>query len=43
MLHQGKIILDVEGEDKIKMNVPDLLELFRQHQGKDLEDDSALN
>lgn len=43
MLHQGNIILDVDGDEKKGMTVQNLLELFRREQGEDLEDYTALN
>jgi putative ABC transport system ATP-binding protein len=42
MLHQGKIVLDVEGEQRATMGVPDLLEMFSKVRGEELADDSLL-
>jgi putative ABC transport system ATP-binding protein len=42
MLHQGKIVLDVEGEQRANMGVPDLLEMFSKVRGEELADDSLL-
>jgi putative ABC transport system ATP-binding protein len=42
MLHQGKIVLDVEGEQRSNMAVPDLLEMFSKVRGEELADDSLL-
>lgn len=42
MLHQGKIVLDVEGEQRANMAVPDLLEMFSKVRGEELTDDSLL-
>lgn len=42
MLHQGKIVLDVEGEQRTNMAVPDLLEMFSKVRGEELADDSLL-
>lgn len=42
MLHQGKIVLDVEGEQRAKMAVPDLLQMFSKVRGEELADDSLL-
>jgi putative ABC transport system ATP-binding protein len=42
MLHQGKIVLDVEGEQRANMGVPDLLEMFSKVRGEELTDDSLL-
>ncbi|WP_413284074.1 ABC transporter ATP-binding protein [Vibrio sp. MA40-2] len=42
MLHQGKIVLDVAGEQRSSMAVPDLLEMFSKVRGEELTDDSLL-
>jgi putative ABC transport system ATP-binding protein len=42
MLHQGNIAVDVAGEDKAKLTVPDLLELFHKNAGEQLKDDKLL-
>ena len=43
MLHEGKIVFDVQGEERSKLGVTDLLELFKQkHHGEALSDDSLL-
>ncbi|UGA55662.1 ABC transporter ATP-binding protein [Vibrio sp. VB16] len=42
MLHQGKIVLDVEGVQRANMAVPDLLEMFSKVRGEELTDDSLL-
>lgn len=42
MLHQGKIVLDVEGDQRSNMAVPDLLEMFSKVRGEELTDDSLL-
>jgi len=42
MLHQGKIVLDVEGEKRANMAVPDLLEMFSKVRGEELTDDGLL-
>lgn len=42
MLHQGKIVLDVDGEQRAQMDVPDLLEMFSKVRGEELTDDSLL-
>ncbi|MDF7668810.1 MULTISPECIES: ABC transporter ATP-binding protein [unclassified Lactobacillus] len=42
MLHQGKIALDLAGEEKKKMTVPKLMDLFQQHVGTELKDDAVL-
>ncbi len=42
MLHQGEIVLDVEGESRAQMGVGDLLEMFTKVRGEELADDSLL-
>lgn len=42
MLHQGEIVLDVAGEQRANMQVPDLLEMFSKVRGEELADDSLL-
>ncbi|MEE4166704.1 MAG: ABC transporter ATP-binding protein [Desulfocapsaceae bacterium] len=42
MLHQGRIILDVQGEEKENLSVEDLLERFYLVQGEELANDSML-
>lgn len=42
MFHQGKIVFDVTGEERDKLTVVDLLNLFKQTQGEELSDDSLL-
>lgn len=42
MLHQGQIVLDVAGEQRAIMQVPDLLEMFSKVRGEELSDDSLL-
>lgn len=42
MLHQGRIILDADGEDKQKLTVNDLLQQFYLVQGEELANDSML-
>lgn len=42
MLHQGKIVLDVAGNERSTMQVPDLLEMFSKVRGEELADDSLL-
>ena len=38
----GKIILDIEGEEKKKLTVRDLLDQFEQASGEQFANDSAL-
>ncbi|AEA01463.1 MULTISPECIES: ABC transporter ATP-binding protein [Aerococcus] len=42
MLHAGRIVVDVSGEDKRKLNVEDLMELFKQSVGSQLVSDELL-
>lgn len=42
MLHQGEIVLDVEGEKRDKMQVKDLLQMFSKVRNEEFTDDSLL-
>ena len=42
MMHEGKVIIDVEGEEKSKLTVEDLLSLFVKASGKLFADDRAI-
>ncbi|HEY0837858.1 MAG TPA: ABC transporter ATP-binding protein [Azospirillum sp.] len=43
MLHEGRVVLDVAGEERAGLDVPHLLDLFaRQRGGVDITDDSLL-
>lgn len=42
MLHQGEIVLDVAGDQRANMQVPDLLEMFTKVRGEEITDDSLL-
>jgi putative ABC transport system ATP-binding protein len=42
MLHQGRVVLDVSGEERSRMDVPDLLAMFEQTRGEKLDDDALL-
>ena len=42
MLYDGKIVIDISGEDKKKLTVPDLLALFSKASGSDEADDKLL-
>lgn len=42
MMSDGKIILDINGEEREKMTVPVLLELFKQKSQKELDNDRML-
>ena len=42
MMHDGRIVIDVSGEEKKKLTVPQLLELFSKVSGSDEADDKLL-
>ncbi|MCR9134661.1 MAG: ABC transporter ATP-binding protein [Alphaproteobacteria bacterium] len=42
MFHRGRIVFDADGAERDKMEVGDLLELFKREQGEELADDSLL-
>ena len=42
MLHQGKVIFDIQGEEKRNLTVTDLLNKFYTNQGEELAQDSLL-
>ena len=42
MLHQGQVVLDVSGEERRRMDVPDLLAMFERVRGEKLADDALL-
>ena len=42
MLHQGQVVLDVAGEQRARMDVPDLLQMFERVRGEKLADDALL-
>jgi putative ABC transport system ATP-binding protein len=43
MLHEGKIVFDVKGDERKGLTVVDLLDLFKKNQqGEELSDDSLL-
>ncbi|MBQ8641896.1 MAG: ABC transporter ATP-binding protein [Clostridia bacterium] len=42
MMHEGRVIIDVEGEEKQKLTVDDLLELFSRASGKEFANDRAM-
>lgn len=42
MMDSGKIILDIKGEQRSQMAVPDLLELFKKESNKTLDNDRIL-
>lgn len=42
MLHEGRIVLDVKGEERSGLGVDDLVAMFRKVRGQELEDDALL-
>ena len=42
MLHEGQVILDVAGDERAGLDVPDLLRMFEQTRGEKLDDDKLL-
>lgn len=42
MLHEGKVVLDVSGAARARLDVPDLLAEFSRLRGRELADDSLL-
>lgn len=42
MLHQGNVVLDVSGDERKGMDVPDLLTMFERVRGEKLSDDALL-
>jgi putative ABC transport system ATP-binding protein len=42
MLHQGQVVLDVSGEERKGLSVPDLLAMFERVRGEKLADDALL-
>ena len=42
MLHEGRVILDISGEEKRRLTVSDLLELFTKASGSEFVSDRAM-
>ena len=42
MLHEGRVILDISGEEKEKLTVAELLEMFSKASGNEFADDRAI-
>lgn len=42
MLHQGKVVLDVAGEERKGMDIADLLAMFEEVRGEQISDDALL-
>jgi putative tryptophan/tyrosine transport system ATP-binding protein len=43
MLHHGKVILDVHGDEKARLTIPDVLDLFGRIEGEAVEDRMLLS
>ena len=42
MMHEGKVIVDVSGEEKKKLTIPQLLELFEKASGSEFANDKVM-
>ena len=42
MLHQGQIVLDISGETRARMDIPDLLAMFERTHGEKISADALL-
>ncbi|PKM48680.1 MAG: ABC transporter ATP-binding protein, partial [Firmicutes bacterium HGW-Firmicutes-6] len=42
MMHEGRVILDIKGEEKQRLTVEDLLKRFGQVSGEEFANDRAL-
>ena len=42
MLHEGRVVLDVAGEKRARLEVGDLMNLFAEVRGEELDSDSLL-
>ena len=42
MMHEGQVVVDVSGEEKKNLTIPQLLGLFEQAAGAELSDDKVL-
>ena len=42
MLHNGRIVLDISGEEKARLTVADLMDMFRRVSGREYDNDRAL-
>jgi putative ABC transport system ATP-binding protein len=43
MLHHGRVILDVHGDEKARLTIPDVLDLFGRIEGEAVEDRMLLS
>ena len=42
MLHNGRIVLDISGEEKARLTVADLMDMFRKDSGREYDNDRTL-
>ena len=42
MMHEGRVIIDVRGEEKQKLTVEDLLDMFTKASGGEFSSDRAM-
>lgn len=42
MLHQGQIVVDIKGDEKAKLTVPELMALFQKNSGQTLANDELI-
>ncbi len=42
MMHNGRIIMDIKGEEKAAMDIPQLLDKFEQTQGEKFANDRVM-
>lgn len=42
MMHEGRVIIDVSGEEKKKLTIPQLLELFEKASGSEFANDKVM-
>ena len=42
MMHEGRVVVDIEGEEKKRLQVSDLLELFAKASGNEFTNDRAI-
>ena len=42
MLHQGRVVLDVAGDERRGLTVPDLVAMFARVRGEEVDDDALL-
>lgn len=42
MLHNGRVIIDVQGDEKKNLQIPDLLEMFEKASGDTMDSDRLL-